>query len=569
MKWIDPVIIEDEVNTELADINPLLRQLLFVRGIRSENDAKTFLNPSLDQLPDPLLLFDVKKAAKRIEEAIKNQEQIFIHGDFDVDGVTATAILWEYLYRNRKAKALPYIPSRVDEGYGLSERSIKALVSKKAKLIITVDCGIRDVELIDKYRKSSKNKDGVDFIITDHHELGPKFPRFCTIVHPFHPKGNYPFKYLSGAATAWMLIAAMEKLRFSDSFSWENIPGLDLVAFSTVCDMMPLTGINRVLVKFGLDKMKASPRIGLKEMMDEAGILLNDLEAYHLGYILGPRINAAGRIGDATDALKLLTTEKQTAAKFLAGKLGGLNKERQELTDAVLQEVRQQIEDEGTGKHLYFAYNEDWPEGILGLVAGKLQEKYHHPVVVVRKNGNDSRGSARSISCFNMVEAISKYEDLLVRYGGHAQAAGFTIAEENLEKFKAALQQHAQDCLKEEHFVSEYPVDAVVDAADMTWDIIPLIKQMEPFGYGNRRPAFWVKDATIADIKSLSDGKHMRLVVKGGSGDYLSCIFFNGGDPWLSKLAIGDTIDLVGHLEINHWNGEDYLQFNVEDIRAE
>jgi len=566
MKWIEPTGISDEVNVELKDYNPLLRKLLFSRGIRTKHDAEVFLNPQLEQLADPFLLSDVARAVKRIEKAIKDGEKIFIHGDFDVDGICATAILWEYLYRERKAQVLPYIPSRVDEGYGMSEKSVEAIIKEGADLIISVDCGIRDVEVVKKFRKSSQNKGGVDFIITDHHQPGETLPRYVPVVHPAHPRGEYPFQYLSGAAVAWKLIAAMEKTRNPDGFDWRDIAGIDFVAFSTVCDVMPLTGENRVLVKYGLEAMKDSSRIGLKALAEEAELSLPETQAYHLGYILGPRINAAGRIGDAMDALRLLTTEKESSAKFLASKLGGWNRERQEITETVLKEVREEIEREGTGKHLYFAHGNDWPEGIIGLVAGKIQEEFHHPVILVSEKDGASRGSARSISGFNIIDAIERQGELLESYGGHPQAAGFTVNSGNIAELKSRLQKWAEKKLKDEHFVREIAADVKTDPGDLTWDVWKLIRDVEPFGYGNRRPVFWVKNATVTDVRGVGDNKHLKLIVKGGSGGSLNCIFFGGGE-WLDKLAVGDMVDLMGGLDINRWNGEENLQFKVMDVR--
>lgn len=565
MKWIEPTEISDEVNVELKDYNPLLRKLMFSRGIRTRNDAEVFLHSKLEQLADPFLLFDIARAVKRIEEAIKKNERIFIHGDFDVDGICATAILWEYLYRNRKARVLPFIPSRADDGYGMSESSVTSVIKEGADLIISVDCGIRDVEVVKKFRRSQKNKDGVDFIITDHHQAGEKLPRYVPVVHPAHPRGEYPFRELSGAAVAWKLVAAMEKTRNPDGFDWRKIPGIDFVAFSTVCDVMPLTGENRILVKYGLEVMRNSRRVGMKALAEDAGIILPDIKAYHFGYILGPRINAAGRIGDAMDAVRLLTTQKESSAKFLANKLGGWNRERQEITEVILKEVREKIERGGTGKHLYFAHGNDWPEGIIGLVAGKIQDEFNHPVVLVSRKDGASRGSARSISGFDMMDAIERQKELLESYGGHTQAAGFTVESKNIEELKTRLETWAEKKLKAENFVRQITADVKTTPGELTWDVWHLIREVEPFGYGNRKPVFWVKNAVITELRGVGDNKHLKFVVKGESGRLLNCIFFGGGD-WLDKLVAGNMIDMMGGLDVNKWNGNETLQLNVMDL---
>ncbi len=325
-RWVEPQAIDDKTAKSLKKYDNLVQQLLFVRDIRTGKEADQFMELSEEQLYDPTELFDTDSAVKVIEAAIKSDKQIFIHGDFDVDGISATAILWEYLYRERGAKVLPYIPSRVDEGYGMSEKSVGAIVKQGGELIISVDCGIRDVEIIKKFRKSTKNPKGVEFVITDHHEPGEKIPQHIPVVHPMHPKKKYPQGGIAGAAVAWKLVAAIEKSRDPKSFSWDKIPGIDLVAFATVCDMMSLKGENRVVTWMGLNEMNSNPRIGLKAVAGEAGVEIGDIEAYHLGFVLGPRVNAAGRIGDPMDALRLLTTQKDDQARLLASKLEKLKK---------------------------------------------------------------------------------------------------------------------------------------------------------------------------------------------------------------------------------------------------
>ncbi len=567
MKWIKPTKITPEAKKELQDYSEIIQQLLFNRGIKEQEEAERFLNPELGDLSDPDKFYQMEKAVERINTAIEKKERIFIHGDFDVDGITATAILWGYLFRERGAKVLPYIPSRVDEGYGMTEKSISAIKKKGADLIITVDCGIRDVELVKKYRKTSRNPDGVDFIITDHHKPGDRIPGYIPVVHPDHPKGHYPFKNLSGAAVAWKLVAALEKDRDPERFAWENVDGIDLVAFSTVCDLMPLNGENRILVKYGIQKIRKNKAPWISAMSDEAKINQANLETYHFGYVLGPRINAAGRIGDPIDALRLLTTKKDRVAAALANKLGKLNSERQTLTDEILNDARAMIEQDGTGNHLHFAYGNDWPEGIVGLVAGKIQDEYNRPTIVVTINGKEARGSARSINGFNIIEIIEEQKDLLLRYGGHAEAAGFSLKPENVEEFKERLQKIARETLTKEQLIKEKPVDVIVDPGELKWDVLEEITKLAPFGYKNRRPVFWVKDAVLVELRCVGGDKHLKLTVKGDVGEYLSCIYFGGGE-WIKKLAIGDAVELLGYLESNEWNGEENLQLRVVDLKS-
>lgn len=574
-RWIEPQDIDEDALAKLREYPPVIRRLLYTRGIRSAEEAQGYFNPSAVLIADPLSLRDVKSAAKVIEKAIAAKEKIFIHGDFDADGLSATAILWEYLYRERGADALPYIPSRVDEGYGMSEKSLEAIREKGGSLVISVDCGVRDGRLIRKFirnqgkRSSWKTrKRGLNFVITDHHQLGGALPRGVPMVHPLHPKGVYENQYLSGAGVAWKLITAMEKLRNPRNLRLECIPGLDLAGFATVCDLMPLSGENRVIVSLALEKIRNTPRLGLRELMREAQVSPQSVSSYDIGYILGPRINAAGRIGDPLDALRLFTTENENVARSLAHKLGALNRDRQKRTDDLLAEVREQIEREGKGEHLYFAFGNDWNEGIIGLVAGKLQELYHRPVVLVTEGKEGARGSARSINGFNIVEAIGKYEDLLVKHGGHALAAGFTIQSENVAKFGKLLQDHARKFLTPEMLSKELRADGKVDAGELDWELMKLLEKMEPYGYGNRKPVFWISGAVVVESRKIGDGSHLKLLVKGNSGDALECVFFGGGER-AREAEVGSTLELMGNLEVNVWNGSESLQFRVIDMREQ
>jgi single-stranded-DNA-specific exonuclease len=565
-EWEKPEKIDAKTEKALSGYPPVVRQLLFNRGIRTKKGAQEFFSISYDRLTDPLDLHDTRGAAVVIEKAIADGKKIVIHGDFDVDGIAASTILWNYLYRERKADALPYIPSRVDEGYGMSEKSLDAVTEIGADLVVTVDCGIRDAALVKKYR-NKKGKKKLDFIITDHHQLASDFPEDIPVVHPLHPDKKYKEPYISGALVAWKLVAAMEKLRNAD-ITMEDVPGIDLAAFATVCDMMPLSGENRTVVGLGLEQMNSKPRPGLRAMAEEAGITDSDIEAYHLGYILGPRINAAGRIGDPMDGVRLLATNNPRFARENAIKLGKLNKERQLMTDTLLNEVRAQIEEQGTGKHLYFAYGNDWPEGIIGLVAGKIQEWFHRPVVVVSKGEISSRGSARSISGFDIVRAIGSFEKLLERYGGHEQAAGFTIPTENIEEFKEELVSLAEKSISSDDLVKKLSVDAVVEVGDLDWDLMKEIDRFKPFGYGNRRPLFWISNAQVYDTKAVGDGSHLKLSLKDGDGSMVEGIYFNAGDA-AGYIERDMTVDIAGYLDVNSWNGRDMLQVNVKDMKVD
>jgi single-stranded-DNA-specific exonuclease len=556
MKW---EVIDKSKSKRLSDYDKVLRTILLNRGISSKKDAEGFLNPSIDNLYDPLELFDSKKAASRVEKAIKNKEKIFIHGDYDADGITATSLLWNYLYRKRGADVTPYIPSRVDEGYGLSEESVHKIKQQGADLIITVDCGIRDVGIVDK------EKD-VDFIITDHHQPGKKITKNAPVVHPMHPEKKYPYENISGCAVTWKFICAMEKLRLGKKFDASNVPGIDLVGLSTVTDIMPIIDENRIFVKYSLDKIHDDPNLGVSKLIEASQLDQESIDTYHFGFVLGPKLNASGRIGDPMEAVRLLLTESDKAAEKIAKRLTKLNTERQELTDQVMNEAKGVLGD-GEENYMYFAYKDGWSEGIIGLAAGKIQEEFYRPVIVATDSGEMVKGSARSVKGFNITEAIENFSDILEKYGGHEQAAGFTIKKENLDKFQKGIVKYATDKLKDQDLEREIKIDMKIDAKDINYDLVETVEKLKPFGIGNRRPVFEVDDVVVVSSRAIGNGnKHLKFSIKSENSDFINCILFNAGD-WVENLKPGTIIDLVGTPELNVWNSQESVQLSVSDVR--
>lgn len=539
------------------DISDLIKQLLVNRGIEEEDSAIKFLSPKPSPLHDPFLIFGMDKAVKRILKAVKNKKKIIIYGDYDVDGVSATSILWEFLFNKLKADVLPYIPNRVDEGYGLNVESVQKLIDNGADLIVTVDCGIRDKEIVAEF------KGKVDFIVTDHHTVPDELPE-TIVIHPRHLKGNYPFGEISGGVVAWKLVTALKRKCGLESRE-EMIAGADLAAFSTVCDAMPLIDENREIVKLGLEDMKNSNRLGLNQMIQESGVKKSEIDAYHLGFVLGPRINAAGRLGNALDAVRLMVTENQGQAVQLAHYLGDLNKKRQEITKEILEDAEKQVLEFKPGNKLLFAYGKGWPEGIVGLVAGRLTEKYHKPTLVASLNGGLAVGSARSIPAFNIIEAIEKFGEKLVRYGGHAQAAGFTVAKNNIEDFRDSLQVLAQKIIKEEDMIGELEIDSKTNLSELTMDLVEEIGQLAPFGYGNKMPVFVSEKVEIESLRAIgTERQHLKIKVS-QDGVEKDCIAFRMGDL-ISELEVGQKIDIVYNADINEWNGRRSVQLLLKDF---
>jgi len=565
-KWVIPK--QTKVKA-FKGYSELTSKLLKDRGYTSQKKVDDFMSPTLDKLIDFKLLYNAPKAARQIIKAINCKKHIFIHGDFDADGITATAILWEYLYRNvakhldTEVKVTPYIPDRVDEGYGLSESSMDNMIKQGADIIITVDCGIRDKEIIQKYQK--KNKD-LEFIITDHHTPPEdiKDNLTYTVVHPMFPGKELPEARISGAAVAWILVQNIKKELGITEYT-ELYDGLDLVALSTVTDMMPLVDINRIFLSLGLDIVRKGNRLGLEKLLSIANVKKELLEAYHFGFVIGPRINAAGRIGSPMEALKLFLTDSNTQALKRATQLNAKNIERQKLTLDVLSEAQQQLDKESNSHLLTFVYGENWPEGIIGLVAGKLQERYSKPTIVVTIKDGQARGSARSFGALNITSELDKHKDLLGKYGGHAQAAGFSLSPENLDEFKEALLKSIDEQFSKEDFIQELKIDLAITTDEITMDLFEELEQLKPFGLGNKKPVVALEDVVITNIYDMGNkGLHMKLTVKGDSLSNGTIVAFNCADDF-DKLKIDDLIDVAGNLSLNEWNGNKSVQFILKE----
>lgn len=550
MRWIfrHPDIVSSD----------LLGSILKLRGLDESN---------LPLLPDPAALIDYQKlydtqsAAEQITEAVKAGKKIFVYGDYDVDGVCATAILWQFMHRDVKADCLPYIPSRFDTGYGLTAQSLDHLVEQGAELIITVDCGIRDVELIKEYQKK-----GIDFIVTDHHqfsvnEKGETQLPDVTIVHPRHPKQQYPQAEICATTVAWKLAQAIaNKLEIS----YDQMRDIDLVALATSCDMMPLLSENRLVVSLGLQKIRQKPNLGIVKLYQVAGIKLENAQAYHLGFVLGPRLNAAGRLESAMTALRLLCTQNPTQALELAMELDQLNKQRQDLTQNYLDIAEQQII-ANLDNRILFAYGDEWPEGILGLVAGKLAEKFSRPVLVGSHSEGKIVGSARSIEKLHITNVLNDLQKYLLRYGGHAQAAGFTVDAKQVEQFKEDLQAMAFELLQPEDLEPLLYLDFQADSNILTLDEVSNLQHLEPHGIGNPKPNIGIMNVTLDKQRIFGKaGEHVSWSIV--EQPLLEAVWF-GQAGRLPDLDLSGKVDLAVQLGISEWQNNKKVQGIVKDIR--
>ena len=579
--------LPDSFRARFPHLSPLILQILYNRGITDPAEVETFLGGRL-ALDNPFKLKGMNEAVTRIRRAIRNSEPIAVYGDFDADGVTATALLTQTL-EALGARVQPYIPHRVDEGYGLHREALTKLARQGVRLVITVDCGIRSVEEVAHARRL-----GLDVIVTDHHSVGPELPPALAAINPKRDDCPYSFKDLAGVGVAFKLAQAL--LRVENAMRRRNAPPiplqeedlLDLVAVGTVADIVPLLGENRYLVQRGLERLNprlSSPpsippasggrldggktrydypqRPGLRALMQKAGLKPGRVDTVAIGFMLGPRLNAAGRLDSAMLSYDLLRATDEALVTELAQKLDELNRRRQRLTLETLEWARAQIEEEGDA-FLHLVAGEDVLPGIAGLVAGRLTEELYRPTAVVELGKELSRGSARSIPEFNITAALDRCADLLERHGGHAAAAGFTVKTENLPALKARLQEIAAEELAEQELVPTLSIDAEVRLDELNWATYELLRQLEPCGYANPTPLLLSRGVLVRDHRSVgSDGKHLKLTLSDGRMVWDAIAFRQG--EWAGQIP--ECIDVVYTLEVNEWNDQLRLQLNVQDLR--
>lgn len=537
----------------------LLQLLLENRGLTTKKDIYFFINPPNPSLPSYPSPSDVEidkrslgTAVKRIREAIKNKESIVVYADYDADGICAGAIMWETLH-HLGAKVMPYIPHRVEEGYGLSIAGIDRVKDlHNPNLIITVDHGITAKEKVEYAKKL-----GIEVIVTDHHVKPKALPK-CTIVHTTK---------LCGAGVAWFLA---KDLLNGQALKDKGLTLMELAAIGTIADMIPLVGPNRAIVKYGLDAINKTSRVGLDASITEAGLEKGKLGVYEISHILAPRLNAMGRLEHALDALRLLCTHRKERAAELAAKLGLTNRERQQLTINTTLHALKILKGTFLRKKLIFLAHETYNQGVIGLVAGKLVEEYYLPAIVVSKGETISKASARSISGFNIVEAIRSCSDILVDVGGHPMAAGFTVETKHLESLQSRLEELAAKELTEEMLTRTLKIDAEIPLELVTEELWKKLQDLRPFGFGNPEPVFATRSVLVKEARLVgADGKHLKLRLHLSSlNSQLSVIdgiAFNQGSLY-GKLQQNTQVDIAYTIDRDIWNGNSKLQLKVKDI---
>ena len=550
----------ERLSTEL-DISPVAGRILAGRGLRTAAQARAYIRPSLDSLHDPFLMRDMGAAVDRLCRAIDNHERIMIYGDYDVDGTTAVALMYSFL-RTQTDNLIYYIPDRYTEGYGISTKGIDTAKEKECTLVIALDCGIKAVEKI-----AYANSLGIDFIVCDHHTPGDIIPDAVAVLNMKRADCNYPFKELSGCGVGFKLAQAYAQRRGMDMREVYRL--LPLLAMSIASDIVPVTGENRILAFYGLKALNAQPSVGMKAIMQVAGIEGKTITISDLVYRFGPRLNAAGRIKSGAEAVRLLITDDAEAAVRFAQDIDSYNQDRRDFDSRTTDEALAQLEadPDNASKHTTVVYSPEWHKGVVGIAASRLTETYYRPTIVLTAGEDDIiSGSARSVSDFDIYTAIDSCRDLLTNFGGHKFAAGLSMHLKDLPEFQRRFEEYVAAHITPDQQVPTLDVEAEVELSDMNWKMYKILQCLEPFGPGNERPLFLCRNLiNNHNSRAVSDGRHLhldltdRIVAMTG-------IAFGEGEKAV-HLQNGKSIDVCFYLEENSYRGRTSLQMNAQDIR--
>jgi len=586
-KWIIALIVPESFLNEYPELPKTVATLLYNRNLHTQLEIDEFLNPDYSQdIHDPFLFNDMEKAVAIINDCIKEDKNIVVHGDYDADGVCASVIIISCLKKLGANSVSVFLPHRETDGYGLNINTVKNLKNQDTDLIITCDCGVSNVSEITLAKEL-----GMQVIITDHHSIPAQIPPADAIIHPKISTEKYPDKGLCGGAVAFKLVQALLKNHqknndfLPDGQTHEAFEKwlLDLVAIASVGDMVPLLGETRTLTRYGLTVLNKTRNLGLKKLLFVAGLADENgqlkrktIDTGTIGFQIVPRINAAGRMDHANNAFALLMATDETEAENFAWALNQNNIDRQKLNENLLNQALKQIKDTAQEKNsALFVIGDGWPTGILGLIAGRIKDVYYRPTIVMGINHGEITASGRSINEFNIIESLQAKPEFFSKFGGHPQACGFTLKSiDLLEDFKKYLNDRAKEKTKDIELVSQLRIDAEIDLDDINWKLFDLLQKFEPFGIDNEEPKYLARNLTIMDINPVGqDGKHLRLMIKQNSQTIRKTIGFGLGDinrhpaDWKNNLQIGDKIDMVFSIEVNEWNGNRELQMTIEDIK--
>lgn len=537
------------------NISKLVASIIAGKGLKTDEEIEVFLHPRRTDFHNPFLMPDMEKAANRIVEAIKNNEKVAIYGDYDVDGITSSTVLHRFL-KDRGLNTNIYIPNRLCEGYGLNAEEIKKIAEEGHTLMITVDCGITgkaEVELAKSL--------GIDTIVTDHHEPPEELPEAIAVVDCKRKDNKYPFRELAGVGVTFKLTQAISKiLNLKEE---ENLKYLDIVCIGTISDIVPLVDENRTISKLGLMLLNQTKNVGLKVLLESLGYKKIDSTAVSFG--IAPRVNACGRMGHERVALELFLTDDVKRARELAKELNDFNTKRQEIEKRIFEEALEQIKNGQEEKNpCIILRKENWHHGVIGIVSSKITEMYFKPSILMAIEGEDCKGSGRSIPGFDIHEALEKCNKTIKQFGGHSMAIGITVESANFEAFKSSVLNYA----KEKHIEDIVPVlniDEKLQLKDITMKDVRDLALLEPFGEANKPPLFQINNVKIETIRTLSEGKHLKMDIKDDNTKF-GTIGFNLGSL-ANEYKIGDKIDIAGYLEINSFGGRDSIQINIKDIK--
>ena len=546
---------DGQLALERIGLPPLLAGLLSARGVTRPEDARSLLSPNREPIPSPDLLKDMDRAVRRVRLALDREERIAVYGDYDVDGITATCLLTQFLTA-LGGQAVPYIPCRLGEGYGLNSEAVQALAEQGVGLIITVDCGITAVE-----ETALANRLGMDVVITDHHACKEELPPAAAVVDPHRPDCPYPFKGLAGVGVALMLALAVAG---PDAAPAVFDKFCDLAAVGTVADVMPMTGANRAIVSLGLQKLNPPRRLGFASLLRCSGLEDRPVTSVSVGYTLAPRINASGRMGMAEVAVELFLTRDPVRADELAAQLCELNRERQGIEGDIFQQCVQSLE-EVPQEGIVVLAGRQWHQGVVGIVASRLAEKYACPCFMICLDGGMGKGSCRSWGDMNLFELLSSCSELLENFGGHALAAGFTVREENIPALDRALRQAVADNCRGQALPSVLEVDMAVAPQHLTVEAVESLDLLEPCGTGNPRPVFLLQGAQVHTMSQVGRGRHLKLKLE-SRGIALDAIYFSSQGSELG-LYPGCRVDVVFCPQINDFRGVRSVQLQVVDLR--
>lgn len=566
-RWLVQTPITPEASAALAAYPPIIQQVLFNRGMATPEKAVAFLDASITFDTNPFQMKGMRAAVDRIRTALEQDQPIAVYGDYDVDGVTATALLVQVL-EALGGKVRGYIPNRFEEGYGLNNDALSSLAGEGVRLVISVDCGIRSPNEALHARGI-----GLDLIISDHHQPSGTLPEALAVLDPKQEGDAYPDKDLAGVGVTYKLAEAllMDIAQTDLAYAVNLDDYLDLVALGTVADLVPLKGENRALVRKGLENIHETKRQGLYSLANTAGTDLRKADAHTIGFTLGPRLNASGRLDSALASLDLLMTKDVTEAGNLALKLNSQNVERQALTREIQAQAEALALEGGTDSFLLFAANPDFNHGVVGLAASRLTETYYRPAIVCHydEQKGETRCSCRSIPEFNITRALDECADLLVRHGGHAAAAGFTVRNENLKALIDRLKSIAERQLGGTDLRASFSADAVVPFSQLNFDLLKNLERLQPTGYGNPEPVFITREVKVQSRRAVgADGKHLKLSLTDGRFT-LDAIGFRLGDRFGNQLVdLPAQVDVLYTFEANEFNGRVSLQLNLKDIKA-